>query len=356
MNRKSLWMSIIAIGVTALLIFAFIQGRAEFAKEKEREAPVKAPSRVSVANGEPVVTLDKETQAKSGMTVVALKPNTYRQEQQAYATVLQVQDLADARNSYATAQAQLDKAQASLEVARQEYQRLDQLHNDDHNVSDKAFQAGLAALKTEQANIRAAQTTVQSSANGVTQRYGEVIAAWLAADTPSFKRLLQQQDVLIQVTFPASAPNAAPPKTIRVQAKENAFVTAKLISRSPRIDPRIQGVSFFYLASAQMLIPGMNVLAYLPANSESPANAKTQAVIVPQSAVVWWQGKAWVYVQKDDVRFVRREVPTDQPVENGFVVHSGLMPNDLIVIGGAQLLLSEEFRSQIQVGEEGAGK
>lgn len=63
MNRKSLWVSIIAIVVTALLIFAFIQGRAEFAKEKEREAPVKAPSRVSVANGEPVVTLDKETQS-----------------------------------------------------------------------------------------------------------------------------------------------------------------------------------------------------------------------------------------------------------------------------------------------------
>ena len=350
MNRKSLLVSIIAIVVAALLIFAFIQGRAEFAKEKEREAPVKAPSRVSVANGETVVTLDKETQTQSGIMVMALKPNTYRQEQQAYATVLQVQDLADARNSYATAQAQLDKAQASLDVTRQEYQRLDQLHNDDRNVSDKTFQAGLAALKNEQANVRAAQATVQSSSNGVIQRYGEVITAWLAADTPSFKRLMQQQDVLIQVTFPASAPNVAPAKTIRIQAQENTFVTASLLSRSPRIDPRIQGVSFFYLASAQMLVPGMNVLAYLPANSE------IRGVIVPQSALVWWQGKAWVYVQRDDVRFARREVPTDQPVENGFVVRSRLMPNGLIVIGGAQLLLSEEFRSQIQVGEESASK
>ena len=350
MNRKSLLVSIIAIVVAALLIFAFIQGRAEFAKEKEREAPVKAPSRVSVANGETVVTLDKETQTQSGIMVMALKPNTYRQEQQAYATVLQVQDLADARNSYATAQAQLDKAQASLDVTRQEYQRLDQLHNDDRNVSDKTFQAGLAALKNEQANVRAAQATVQSSSNGVIQRYGKVITAWLAADTPSFKRLMQQQDVLIQVTFPASAANVAPAKTIQIQAQENTFVTASLLSRSPRIDPRIQGVSFFYLASAQMLVPGMNVLAYLPANSE------IRGVIVPQSALVWWQGKAWVYVQRDDVRFARREVPTDQPVENGFVVHSGLMPNGLIVIGGAQLLLSEEFRSQIQVGEESASK
>ena len=362
MNRKSLWVGISAMVVAALLIFAFIQGRAEFAKEKEREAPVKAPSRVSVVDGESVVTLDKETQTRSGITLMALKPNTYRQEQQAYATVLQIQDLADARNSYATAQAQLDKAQASLDAARQEYQRLDQLHNDDHNVSDKVFQAGLAALRTEEANVRAAQAAVQSSTSSVIQRYGESITSWLAADTPGFKRLLQQQDVLIQVTLPASAPNVAPAKTIRVQVTENTFVTANLISRSPRIDPRIQGVSFFYLASAHMLVPGMNVLAYLPANTDSPANSKvpvnneTRAVLVPQSALVWWQGKAWVYVQKDDVRFVRREVPTDQPVENGFVVHSRLMPNATIVIGGAQMLLSEEFRSQIQVGEEGASK
>ncbi|MDE2309629.1 MAG: multidrug transporter, partial [Betaproteobacteria bacterium] len=284
------------------------------------------------------------------------KPNTHRQEQQAYATVLQIQDLSDARNSYATAQAQLDKAQASLDAARQEYQRLDQLHNDDHNVSDKSFQAGLAAMKTEEANVRAAQTTVQSSANGVIQRYGEVITAWLAADTPAFKRLLQQQDVLIQVTFPANAPDIAPPKTIRVQTKENTFVTASLVSRSPLIDPRIQGIGFFYLAPAQMLVSGMNVLAYLPANSESSANTKILSVIVPQSALVWWQGKAWIYVQKDNEHFVRREVPTDQPVENGFVVRSGLMPDAAIVIGGAQMLLSEEFRSQIQVGEEGAGE
>lgn len=350
MNRKSLWVSIIAIIVVALLIFAFIQGRAEFAKEKEREAPVKAPSRVSAVDGESVVTLDKETQTRSGITIVALKPNTYRQEQQAYATVLQIQDLADARNGYATAQAQLDKAQASLDAARQEYQRLNQLHNDDRNVSDKAFQAGLAALKTEQANVRAAQTAVQSSANGVIQRYGELITAWLAADTPSFKRLMQQLDVLIQVTFPASAPNEAPPKTIRIQNKADTFITANLVSRSPRVDPRIQGIGFFYLASAQMLVPGMNVIAYLPTNAE------IQGVIVPHSAMVWWQGKAWIYVQKDDVRFVRREVPTDHPIENGFVVNSGLMPNAIIVIGGAQLLLSEEFRSHIQVGEEGASK
>lgn len=350
MNRKSLLVSVILIALAALLIFAFLQGRAEFSKEKEREAPVKTPSRVSMDAGEPAVAIDSATQAKSGMRVAALKANTAPSEQQAYATVLLVQDLSDARNTYVSMKAQLEKTQANLNVARKDYQRLNELHNDDRNVSDKIFQAGAAALKTEEANAYAAQAAVQNAANTVAQRYGDVITAWLVNDTPTLKRVLQQQDVLIQVTYPVNASHITAPKMIRVQGGENVFVTANLVSRSPRIDPRIQGISYFYIAPAQMLVPGMNVLAFLPTQNEA------QGVIVPQSAVVWWQGKAWIYVQKNGGRFARREIPTDQAIENGFVVRSGLTPNDRVVVDGAQLLLSEEFRSQIHVGEEGASK
>ena len=350
MNRKSLLVSVVLIALAALLTFAFIQGRAEFAKEKEREAPVKTPSRVSMDAGEPVVAIDNATQAKSGMLVSALKANTTPLEQQAYATVLPVQDLADARSSYATAKAQLEKAQASLDVARKDYHRLNELHNDDRNVSDKVFQAGAAALKSEEANVYAAQAAVQSVASTVAQHYGDVITAWLVNDTPTLTRVLQQQDVLVQVTYPVNASPITAPKMIRIQSGENVFVTANLIARSPRLDPRLQGISYFYIAPARMLVPGMNVLAFLPTKNEA------QGVVVPQSAVVWWQGKAWIYVQKNGDRFARREIPTEQPVDSGFVVRSGLTSNDRVMIDGAQLMLSEEFRSQIQVGEEGANK
>ena len=350
MNRKSLLVIAVAIVAAGLLIFAFVQGRVEFAKEKEREAPVKTPSRVSTANREAVVTIDKATLAKSGIMLAALTANTSSLEKQAYAAVLAVQDLADARNSYATAKAQLDKAQTSLDVARKEYQRLNQLHNDDRNISDKVFQAGAAALATEQANVHAAQVAQQSTLSGVVQRYGDVIAGWLANDTPTLRRVLQQQDALIQVTLPIDAAIVTPPKTIRIQAAENVFVSATFVARSPRMDPRVQGVSYFYVASAQALVPGMNVLAFLPTKSEAAG------VVVPQSAVVWWQGKSWIYIQRSPEHFARVEVSADQPIENGFVVRSGLSANDQVVATGAQLLLSEEFRSQIQVGEEGASK
>lgn len=350
MSRTSVLAAAIAVVVAALLINAFIQVRAEFAKEQEREAPVKTPSRVSTVNHEAIVTIDKQTLANSGIRLSSLAASSGPLERQAYAAVLPVQDLADSRNAFAAAKAQLDKARASFEVARKDYRRLDQLHNDDHNVSDKVFQASAAALATEQANVHAAQAALQSAASGVVQRYGETIAGWLASDAPTLKRVLEQQDVLLQVTFPFEAAAMAAPRTIRVQVAENNSTPATLVARSPRTDPRIQGISYFYLASGRSLIPGMNVLAYLPTQTEA------SGVVVPQSAAVWWQGKSWVYVQRSPEHFARVEVPADQPVRNGYVVRGGLGPNDPVVATGAQLLLSEELRSQIQVGEEGATK
>jgi len=43
-------------------------------------------------------------------------------------------------------------------------------------------------------------------------------------------------------------------------------------------------------------------------------------------------------------------------MKDGWFIHKGLSPEDWIVVSGAQLLLSEEFRAQVQVGEEGGRK
>jgi hypothetical protein len=114
---------------------------------------------------------------------------------------------------------------------------------------------------------------------------------------------------------------------------------------SPHTDPRVQGLSFLYVASAvtPRLVPGMNVLAYLPLGPQ------VSGVVIPAPAIVWWQGKAWVYVQQGGDRFVRREVPTENPVHDGWFVMREFSAGDRLVARGAQALLSEEFRARIQV-------
>jgi len=342
---KTVLVIIVVAGIGALLVWAFIIGREEFAKEQERERPVKAPLRVSTQGGESVVTLDQATQKKSGIVVAPLKAVSHQEELRAYGMVMELQDLVDLRNSFATAKAQAEKTQASLEASRREYDRLKVLQ-ESRNISAKVFQAAEAAWRSDEASARAAETALNVSEGTIRQRWGAILARSLFDASPAFERLLQRQDVLVQVTLPPAAHLSSAPRHARIQSSEWKLTATTLVSPSPRTDPRIQGTSFFYLAPVQGtdLLPGMNVLAYLPNGSQS------QGVIVPASAVVWWQGKAWIYRQKDSDRFVRQEIPTDTPVKDGWFVGKGLSSGDRIVVSGAQLLLSEELRSQIQVG------
>jgi hypothetical protein len=94
------------------------------------------------------------------------------------------------------------------------------------------------------------------------------------------------------------------------------------------------------------VLPGMNVLAFLPSGKH------VDGVTVPASAIVWWQDKAWAYRRLDPERFARADITTDLPVPGGGYVVAGLPDAVEIVTRGAQLLLSEEFRAQIQVGED----
>ena len=84
-----------------------------------------------------------------------------------------------------------------------------------------------------------------------------------------------------------------------------------------------------------------------------PSGRRTsQNVIVPNSSVVRSEGKNWVYVSASSETFVRKELTSVEAVESGSSVE-GLSSKDRVVTEGAQLLLSEELKSVIQIGEEG---
>lgn len=350
LNRglKAIFTMIVLASIGALLVWVFIEGRKELAMEQERERPVKSASRVSIQDGESIVTLDPATQMKSGITVIPLEPVSHHGELRAYGMVLQPQDLTDLRNNFAAARARVERTRASLDASRKAYERLKTLRENNRNISDKALQAAEATRRSDEAEARAAEEALRTLEGTGRQKWGPVISTWLLDGSPDFARLLEQQDILIQITLSSGAPVSSLPQVALVQTGDGKWISARFVSPSPRTDPRIQGMSFFYLAPAQAgLLSGMNVIAYLPVGSE------VSGVIVPDSAVVWWQGKAWVYVQKDTGRFARREISTDQPVQNGWFMEKGFPAGDQLVMSGAQLLLSEEFRAQIQIGEEG---
>jgi hypothetical protein len=71
--------------------------------------------------------------------------------------------------------------------------------------------------------------------------------------------------------------------------------------------------------------------------------------VVPEAAVVRTGDRAWAYVQIAPTQFERRQLVVTSPAARGWFVTTGFTAGDRIVIAGAQALLSEELKSQIQV-------
>jgi len=362
-NRTSRIIIIVSLAtaVIALLVWAFIEGRQEFQAEQKRERPVKAPPRVRFEEGRAEIALNSAEQAAAGIIAQTIPLASHRHQLRVYATVVPIQQIADVYQSYASQKAQTTKAVATAAASQKEYLRIKDLY-EKKLESDKSLQAIEADWQSDDAAAEAARSALRSLESSIRQQWGEAIASWWIKGSTELDRLLSHKNVLIEATLSSDEGLSSPPRTALVQLPTNEirFIEAQFVSLAQSADARFQGTVLYYIApSSNTLLGGMNINAYLP------TSIKADGMIIPRSAVVWWQGKAWFYAKRDSVTFVRLELPTDQPFEAptaqapkaqaGWFVGKQHLHSSVplqIVTRGAQLLLSEEFRSQIQVGEE----
>lgn len=169
--------------------------------------------------------------------------------------------------------------------------------------------------------------------------------AWCDAPLPA----LSDSTALVLVDLPAGQSLAAVPASARVTliGHEDHALPATVLCAERKTEPETQGQGFWLLVHMPppMLRPGIAVTAYLAAGEPRTG------VVIPRAAVVRVGGKAWVYEPTSDEQFVRREVTLEQPTTNGWFCPTAIRR---VVVVGAQTLLSEEMKSQIQIlGEEG---
>ncbi len=337
---------ILVAAAVVILIWALSRGPQQLPLEAQHATKVASP--VSTQAAENVIILNKVAQERNGTATAPLQTTVHGESLQAYGVVLHLTALADLRKSYVLAKTQVEDAVAKVDVSKKEYERLKSLNEDNKNVSDKDLQFGEANWRSAEIHLRASQEVLPALKGTAQQEWGEVISRWLFEGSPAFYRLIQQEDFLLRITLPSGAHISHAPATISVQSPDGTLVSAQFLSPSPQTDPHIQGISFFYLAPVRgtNLLPGMNVSASMPAGPQ------VNGFYIQGSAIVWWQGKAWVYIQKGEEQFVRQRISTKTPVKDGYFVMKGFKAGERIVLRGSQILLSEEFRTKTQAGEE----
>lgn len=313
---------------------------ARVAADDDDNVPIAPSTRVKLVNGEAVITLDAKTQAVTGIRVAPLAAAAAPPQASAPAAVLSVAALVTACDQVSADHVALAKAQAAASVDRQEYQRLQHLYQQQQNASAKQVEAARGTLAADQASVEGARQQVTLAIAAVRAAWGDRVAQWVQQADPQLTALLDHRSVLVQVSLPAGQARA--PSAIEVEAL-GARIAASYVSTYPQADPRLQGLSLLYLAPVHDgLVPGLNLTAWLPQGPPAPG------VLVPQQAIVWWQGAAWAYERTSATTFVRRAVPDAQPLPGGLFAATGFTRGEPVVVQGAAALLSEELRAQIQ--------
>ena len=339
---KKLAHFIITVAVLGALVWALWRG---FTHREEGEAHAEAAPAES-AEAEPehedfVVMLEKEKWKALGVEMAEPEKSELAPRRIAFGRVLDPSPLV-------TLDGDLAAAEAAITASRAEFERTQKLLAAGENTSRKVSEAA-------EAQFRADEIKADSLRRQAALQWGTSLPAGDAAKRRAFiEALVNGDSALIRADLlpgdaVADAPRAA---RLLVMGREQQPIETTLISPSADADARTQAQGFIILVSKPpfALRPGMALTAWLELAEKPRAG-----FLLPRSAVLRHDGRAWVFVQEESEKFVRKPIRLDSPLEKGWFIdaeNGGLKADDLIVVTGPQVLLSEEMKASAGKAEE----
>lgn len=355
MNKK---LTLIVATQTILIIFLFWI-LVHFAKDEYhaynqgQEEEIETPDRVTLKNGATVVNLSPDAQLQSEIITSSISHAQHASTLNALGNVMNIDTLIELRTRFINAKANANVARAALASSMQEFKRMQQLNQDNKNISDQALLKVEAIYKSDQAKLNAAEIEAKNLRDTIRQTWGDALAdsATREIGHDAFNKLLSHQYVLIMVSYPVGAAKPKPNQIIHAYPTGSSVqpIKATFFSEAPLANQTIQGVTYYFTAPADQLRAGMRLTIQITETSQKKNVDNKNGVLIPNTAVVWYGGKAWVYKKIDADNFMRLPINTEHPTEDGWYSQSKqITAKDELVTNGAQLLLSEEFKYQIK--------
>lgn len=303
-----------------------------------------APRQPPVASDLPSLHFDVRLQRGAGIITQRLEETARQPEFSAYGTVLSLEPLLTVRQQYLAAQALQDSAAAKYQEADLNLNRTRHLHRQDI-VSTRRLQEQQAQWRNDKANLATSGYQQQTILAASRLQWGDTLTTWFTRnDDKQAEQFLSHRAQLLQITLPANVHLAADVRSIEVDehGRRDQAIKATLISSSPQVDPVTQGERYFFKSDGRSLPFGAHISAWIASDHhENPG------VIIPEQAVVWHLGQAFVFIKSGDGEFNRRLLPELIPGKSGYFAATGFKPGEEIVTKGAQTLLSQELKNLI---------
>jgi hypothetical protein len=257
--------------------------------------------------------------------------------------------LAEARTQFATAKAGVELWQNALKVIERGNERPNSTWSEPVEVPTAGEVAELTA-----------RPGMAIEAGGLIARVVDFQRPLVRLDLP-LEHLTAGPPAQVDLSVPQNTP---PTFGIRDQSVPHSKAVGILIGPAPQLDIASQMMGYWYEVR---LVPDLvaAVPGKAPANTTSapavawrpglfvkvslkPPGVKPQeAVSVARTAVLFHQGRALVYVRISPGRYERREVQVIGQEDERWVLGNGVTAGEPVVWRQAQILLSEEFRGDV---------
>jgi hypothetical protein len=309
----------------AVLIAALLPAAGCHRSEPAGPAPAAAEKGAAAPEAPEGVSLKPEEIEKSGIATAVVVAATHAPESAGYAVVL-------TRETIAQAVAELTAAAAVERQSRAALERGRQLSGTPGATSIELQETAERQAAVDRAALLLAQRRLSAT-------FGRN-APWKDDyQSPQLTALATGERKLARVTFPLGTLGSATPVAARLAhlgGTSGGRSFESLALWNAPADASIPGRSFFAILNGADAAEGERLVARVP------VGAATAGVVVPFPAVVISAGKYWCYLEAKPGLFVRTEVDTAMPTDDGYFVTAGIAPGAKVVTTSAGELLARE--------------
>jgi hypothetical protein len=277
------------------------------------------------AHSPTVVKLSHEMQTNAGLQTALPASAEVKPEIKGYGRVLDPVPLV-------TTLFDIDTAQNALTNSSKEHARIKALFAQGQNASLQAMEVAEAAMKRDQLLLEAARARALTTLGRSIAERNDLPA--LVKSLASLNAALVRIDLLPGQSWEPAAGARVAPLTASEKLSEAEFV-----GLAPSADAQTQGLAFLFVVRTNVPAPGTAMMGHLPSSGEAE-----KGWLIPRSAVIRYEGAAWIYEQTGDEMFERLLVTLEQPLADGWLATGDVSGTNRLVIAGAQALLSEQLK------------
>jgi len=298
---------------------------------------------------EGTVILTPASVTADGITTAPLMASQQASQLQATAAVLDTQPLLALAAQLQSMQANATAVAAAAKAATAEAKRSHTLYQQEENTSLRELQAADAAAAQALAQQIAAGAQATAARSSAQVQWGKSLAALAERGPQALNEFAVGRTALLAVVLPSGSAMPAT-STIRLSIPPGPSASARLIGPSPRADAVVQGPTYFYRAKGDSLRVGERLTAAIPLSATPLAG-----VTVPDTAVLWYAGQPWAYIETAAGHYVRRPLAQGERDASRWFQTSGFHAGEHVVVRGGELLLSQELKPPPSAAPVGDG-